>query len=59
MNKQHRCIKFTSEAEHGNSFSFLDIKIARLNQQFKTSVLRRSSFSGVFITHSENYLNPS
>ena len=38
MNKQHKCLKFTSEAENGNSFSFLDINITHHNQQFKTSV---------------------
>ena len=28
-NKQHKCLKFTSEADNDNSFSFLDIKITR------------------------------
>ena len=32
MNKQHKWIKFTSDAEHNNSFSFLNIKITRNNQ---------------------------
>ena len=32
MNKQHKCLKFTSEAENNNSFSFLDIKITRHRQ---------------------------
>ena len=32
MNKQHKCLKFTSEAENDTSFSFLDIKITRNNQ---------------------------
>ena len=41
MNKQHKCLKFTSEAENDNSFSFLDIKITRLNQQFKISVFEK------------------
>ena len=27
MNEQHRCIKFTSETDQNNSFSFLDINI--------------------------------
>ena len=36
MNKQHKCLKFTSEVENDNSFSFLDIKITHHNQQFKT-----------------------
>ena len=56
MNKQHKCLKFTSEAENDNSFSFLDIKITRHNQQFKTSVYRKPTFSGVFM-HYESYLN--
>ena len=42
--------EFTSEAENHDSFSFLDIKISRHNQQFKTSVYRKSTFSGLF-TH--------
>ena len=43
MSKQHKCITFTSEIEHGNSFSFLDIEITRHNQQFKTFVYRKSA----------------
>ena len=57
MNKQHRCLKFTSEIDYDNSSSFLDIEITRHNQQFKTSVHRKSTFSGVF-TH-EGYLGQS
>ena len=56
MNKQHKCLKFTSEAENDNSFSFLDIKITRHNQQFKTSVYRKPIFSGLF-THYESYMD--
>ena len=58
MNKQNKCLKFTSEAENDNSFSFLDINITRHNQQFKTSVYRKPTFSGVF-THYESYLDQS
>ena len=57
MNKQHKCLKFTSETEHDNSFLFLDIEITRHNQQFKTAVYRKSTFSCVF-TH-ESYLDQS
>ena len=46
MNKQHKCIKLILEAEHDNSFSFLDIKITRRNEQFKTSVYRKPTVSG-------------
>ena len=56
MNKQHKCLKFTSEAGNDNSFSFLDIKITSHNKQFKTSVYRKPTFMGVF-THFESYVN--
>ena len=38
------------------TFSFLDIKIIHLNQQFKTFVYRKRTFSGVF-THYESYVD--
>ena len=38
------------------TFLFLDIKITRHNQQFKTSVYRKPTFSGVF-THYESYVD--
>ena len=44
----------TSEAD--NSFLFLDINISRHNHQFKTSVDRKPTFSGIF-THYESYLD--
>ena len=56
MNKQHKCLKFTSEAENDNSFSFLDIEVTRHNQQFKTSVYRKPTFISVF-THYESYVD--
>ena len=54
--KQHKCLKFTSEADNDNSFSFLDIKITRHKQQFKTSVYRKPTFNGIF-THYESYFD--
>ena len=56
MNKQNKCLKFTSESEKGKSFSFLHIKITRHNKQFKTSVYRKPTFSGVF-KHYKSYLD--
>ena len=56
VNKHHKCLKFTSEAENGNSFSLLDFKITRHNQQFKTSVYRKPTFSGLF-THFKSYVD--
>ena len=54
MNKQHRCIKFTSETEQNYTFSFLDININCQNNQLKTSVYRKPTFSGVY-THYKSY----
>ena len=56
MNKQHKCLKFTSEAENDDSFSFLDIKITRHNQQFEKTIYRKLTFSGVFL-HYESYVD--
>ena len=56
MNRQLKCLQFTSKAENDNSFSFLGIKTTRHNQQFKTSVYRTPTFSGKF-TQYERYLN--
>ena len=56
MNKQHKCLKLTSEAENDNFFLFLDIKITRHNQQFKTYVYRKPTFSAAF-THYESCLD--
>ena len=56
MNKQHKCLKFTSEAESHNSFSFPDIKTIRHNQQFQTFVYIKPTFSDLFM-HYESYLD--
>ena len=43
-------LKFRSEAENDNSFSFLEIKITCYKQQFRTSVYRKPTFS-VYLHH--------
>ena len=53
MNKQHKCLKFTSESENDNSFWFQHIKLTSHNQQSETSVYRKPIFSAVF-THYQN-----
>ena len=100
MNKQHKCIKFTSESEQNNTLSFLDINITvlgkkpppgskrnpipnltltlpltphggffqggffpdtnitRQNNQLKTYVYRKPTFSGVF-RHYDSYIDQS
>ena len=54
MKKQHKCLKFTSEAENDNSFWFQHIKITSHNQPSETSVYRKPIFSAVF-THYQSY----
>ena len=61
VNKQHehymsKCLKFTFDAENDIPFSSQGIKIPHHNQQFKTSVYRKPTLSGVF-THYESYLD--
>ena len=46
MNTKHPNIKFTSEFEENDSFSFLDVKITRSNNQLVTSVFRKATFTG-------------
>ena len=48
MNTKNPNIKFTSEFEQNDFFSFLDVKITRSNNQLITSVFRKATFSGVF-----------
>ena len=42
-------IKFTFEHELNNTFSFLDVKVSRENNELTTSLYRKRTFSGVFI----------
>ena len=51
LNCQHP----TSEIEENNSISFLDIKIASVNNSFSTSIYRKVTFSGVF-TNLESFI---
>ena len=48
MNTKDPNIKFTSEFEENDSFSFLDVKTTRRNNQLVTSVFCKATFSGVF-----------
>ena len=48
MNTKHGNIKFTSEFEESDPFSFLDVKITHTNNQLITSVFRKTAFSCVF-----------
>ena len=55
MNPKHPNIKFTSEFEKNDSFSFLDVKITCINNQLVISVFRKATFSGVF-TNFKNFM---
>ena len=48
MNAKHPTVKFTLEFEENDSFSFLDVKTTRRNNQLVTSVFRKATFSDVF-----------
>ena len=48
MNTKHPNINFTSEFKENDSFSFLNAKITRRNNQLVTSVFRKATFNGVF-----------
>ena len=48
MKTKHSNIKFTSEFEENDSFSFLDVKITHRNNHLMTLVIRKATFSGVF-----------
>ena len=48
MNTKHPNINFTSEFEENDSFSFLNAKITRRNNQSVASVFRKATFNGVF-----------
>ena len=48
INKKHKNMKFSIEAEINGSLSFLDVKIFRENDKFVTNVFRKETFSGVY-----------
>ena len=48
INKQDKCLKFSSEVENNNYLSFLEIKLTHNKQEFETSVYRKPIFSGPF-----------
>ena len=52
MNKRHKNIKFSFETEKDNSFSFLDVKICRAKDKFRTNVFRKDTFSGIYTNFS-------
>ena len=41
MNKQHKCLKFTSEAENDNSFSFLDITLPTITNNLEHLFIKK------------------
>ena len=62
VNKQHKCLKFTSEAENDNSVSLLDIKITHHNHNLKhlfienqISVVYLCTMKVMWIKHIRNH----
>ena len=58
MNNMHKHVKFTSETENNNCFSFLDINIMREKHQLITSLYTKPTFFGVF-TRCESFIDDS
>ena len=48
LNAQHTSIKFTSDKEQNKQLHFLDINITRLENNFKTSVYRKPTYTGLY-----------
>ena len=48
LNSKHKKIRFTYEKESKNSLPFLDILISKSENDFKTSVYHKQTFSGVY-----------
>ena len=59
INRQHDIINFAMETESTNSLSFLDVLVSRQNNEFVTSVFRKSSFSCLGISFLAFALNNS
>ena len=47
LNEQHPNIRFTREIESGDSLSFLDILITKVDNKFETSIFRKETFTGL------------
>ena len=56
MNKQHRCIKFSSETERNNSFLFREINVTVKITNLK-HLLIKNLLSVVFFTHYESCID--
>ena len=50
MNSRHQNIKFTFKEEHNNKISFLDISVTRVGNKLQTSLFRKKTFSGVYLS---------
>ena len=50
MNSRHQNIKFTFEEKHNNKIPFLDISITRVGNELETSLFRKETFSGVYLS---------
>ena len=48
MNEGHKNTEISFETEKNNSFSFLDLKIYKKKDKFRTSIFRKDMFSGVY-----------
>ena len=57
MNTRHRNIKFTFEVQQDNKISFLDISITGVENELKTLLFRKVTFTGVYLTFNRHLPN--
>ena len=51
LNSKHQNMKFTMETENNHQLPFLDCLVTRSDNQFSTSVYRKSTFTGLGISY--------
>ena len=51
MNSRHPNIQFTCKEESNNKFSFLDVSMTRMKNKLVTSLYRKKTFSGAYMSH--------
>ena len=57
INTEHPSIKITLEFGENDTFSFLDVKITRRNNQLVRSIFRNATFGGIFNSLKVLYLS--
>ena len=56
-NSSHQNIKFTFQEEHNIKIAFMVISIIRVGNDLQTSLLRKKTFSGVYLNFNSHLLS--